>query len=75
MIPLYHHQKKKAFMLMVAPFILLILPLIILPSVIIIAGHEKDIFEGLTMLFLAIMSILLIVTNNILQSRYVLFKI
>ncbi len=74
MIPLYHHQKKKAFMLMVAPFILLILPLIILPSVIIIAGHEKDIFKGLTMLFLAIMSILLIVTNNILQSRYVLFQ-
>lgn len=74
MIPLYHHQKKKAFMLMVAPFILLILPLIILPSVIIIAGHEKDIFEGLTMLFLAIASILLIVTNNILQSRYVLFQ-
>jgi len=74
MIPLYQNEKKKAFMLIVAPFILLILPLIILPSIIIIAGHEKDVFKGLTMSFLAIMSILLIVTNNILQLRYVLFQ-
>lgn len=73
-IPLYHNEKKKAFMLIVAPFILLILPLIILPSVIAIAGHEKDILRVLTMLFLAIMSILLIVVNNILQLRYVLFQ-
>jgi hypothetical protein len=74
MILLYHNEKKKAFVLIAAPFILLIVPLIILPSVITIAGHEKDIFKGLTMLFLAIVSILLIVTNNILQLRYVLFQ-
>lgn len=58
MILLYHNEKKKVLVLIAAPFILLIGPLIILPSIITIAGHEKDIFKSLTMLFLAIMSIL-----------------
>ena len=73
-IPLYKYDKKKAFVLMIAPIVLLILPLIILTLVIIIAGYEKDLFLGLPPLYLAITSILLVISNNALQLRFVLFQ-
>ena len=74
MIPLSQNEKKKSIILLVAPFVLLILPLIILPIIIISIGNEKDVFKSLPMLFLAILPILLIIINNILQLRYVLFQ-
>lgn len=71
-IPLYQNDRKKAFILIITPIVLLILPLVILTLVIIIASFEKDFFHSLPSLYLAIISILLVISNNILQLRYVL---
>jgi glycosyltransferase involved in cell wall biosynthesis len=73
-IPLYQNDRKKAFILIITPIVLLILPLLILILVIIIAGFEKDFFHSLPLSYLAIASILLVISNNILQLRYVLFQ-
>lgn len=74
MIPLYHNEKKEAFLLTVTPLILLVLPLFLLASLITFAVLEKDTNTGLAMIFLALVSILLIVANNMIQLRYVLFQ-
>lgn len=73
-IPLYKYDKKKAFVLMIAPIILLILPLMILILVIIITAYEKHFFLGLSPLYVAITSILLVISNNVFQLRYILFQ-
>jgi glycosyltransferase involved in cell wall biosynthesis len=73
-IPLYQNDKKKAFVLIIAPIFVLILPIVILMFVIIVAVYEKDFSFGLLPLYLAIISILLVISNNVLQLRYVLFQ-
>ena len=73
-IPLYKNDKIKAFILMVLPFVLLILPLLLLIYVITVAGYEKQFLFSLPQLYLAIASILLVVFNNVLQLKYVLYE-
>lgn len=74
MIPLYKNSKIKAFILMFSPFILLILPLLLLIYVITVAGYEKQFLLSIPQLYLAIASILLVVINNVLQLKYVLYE-
>ncbi len=73
-IPLYQNDRKKAFILIITPIALLILPLLILAFVITSAGFGRDFFLNLPSLYLAIASILLVISNNVLQLRYVLFQ-
>ncbi|MBA3285029.1 MAG: glycosyltransferase [Nitrosopumilus sp.] len=74
MIPLYKKEKIKASTMVVATFVLLLLPLIILPFSIITALDGEESTKSLIALSLAIMSILLIVINNALQLRYIVFQ-
>jgi glycosyltransferase involved in cell wall biosynthesis len=64
MIPIYKKEKLKASIMVVATFILLLLPLIILPFSIIIAINGEGVTQSLIPLFLNTMSILLIVIDN-----------
>lgn len=73
-IPLYTKEKIKATIMFVATFVLLLLPLIILPFSIIIAMDGKDVTKSLILLFLTSMSILLLVINNVLQLKYTVFQ-
>ena len=74
MIPLYLNENKKEFLLTVTPLILPVLPLFLLTSLITFAGLEKYTNTGLAMMFLALVSILLLVANNMIQPIYVLFQ-
>ena len=77
MIPLFRKEKIKASMMVVATFILLLLPLIILPFSAITALNGKDAnittinnySTSLVLLFLTITSILLSTVTNILQTK------
>jgi chlorobactene glucosyltransferase len=70
MIPLYKKEKTKAIMMVIAMFVLILFPMIMLPfSVINTIGGKPEI-KSVIILFLAIMSILLIVINNVLQLNY-----
>jgi cellulose synthase/poly-beta-1,6-N-acetylglucosamine synthase-like glycosyltransferase len=82
MIPLFRKEKIKASMMVVATFVLLLLPLIILPFSAVTALNAKE-DEGslidnhsisLILLFLTITSILLLISTNILQLRYSVFQ-
>lgn len=74
LIPLYKKEKIKAYIMVIATFVLLLLPLIILPFSIIIAIGGKDVTNNLIILFLSITSILLLVINNVLQLKYTVFQ-
>jgi chlorobactene glucosyltransferase len=82
MIPLFRKEKIKASMMVVATFILLLLPLIILPFSAITALNGKDAnittinnySTSLVLLFLTITSILLSTVTNILQLKYMVFQ-
>ncbi len=74
LIPLYKKEKIKAYIMVIATFVLLLLPLIILPFSIIIAIDGKYVINNLIILFLSIMSILLLVINNVLQLKYTVFQ-
>jgi len=82
MIPLYQKEKIKASIMVVATFLLLLLPLIILPFSTIIALDNNDghIFFinnyslDIILLFFAIMSILLLVIINVLHLKYIVFQ-
>ena len=73
-IPLYQNDKKKAFTLIITPIFLLLLPLIMLIFVISIVVSEKDFIDSLPSFSLAIASMLLVISNNMLQLKYVLFQ-
>jgi len=84
MIPLYKKEKIKATLMVFATFLLLLLPLIIVPLVTIIDSDWKytaAIINSNTtfslntvLLFLTLLCILLIVVTNVLQLKYVLFQ-
>jgi cellulose synthase/poly-beta-1,6-N-acetylglucosamine synthase-like glycosyltransferase len=74
LIPLYEKEKIKAYIMVIATFVLLLLPLIILPFSIIIVIGGKGVTNDLIILFLSITSILLLVTNNVLQLKYTVFQ-
>lgn len=84
MIPLYKKEKIKATLMVFATFLLLLLPLIIVPLVTIIDSdwkytaaiiNSKTTFSlNTVLLFLTLLCILLIVVTNVLQLKYVLFQ-
>jgi cellulose synthase/poly-beta-1,6-N-acetylglucosamine synthase-like glycosyltransferase len=74
LIPLYKKEKIKASIMVIATFVLLLLPLIILPFSIIIATDGKDVPKSFIILFMSIMSILLLVLNSILHLKYTVFQ-
>lgn len=82
MIPLFRKEKIKASMMVVATFVLLLLPLIILPFSAITSFNGKEADSSfinnhsisLILLFLTIISILLLILTNILQLRYSVFQ-
>jgi chlorobactene glucosyltransferase len=74
LIPLYEKEKIKAYIMVIATFVLLLLPLIILPFSIIIVIGGKGVTNDLIILFLSITSILLLVINNVLQLKYTVFQ-
>ena len=81
MIPLYKREKIKAFMMVVATFLLLIYSLILLPFLITMTLDKKDVTVtisnyslDLILLFLTVMSILLLIITNILQLKYAVFQ-
>lgn len=69
MVPLYSRQKAKGLLMVITIFVILLLPLILQPLIFIIALYEKDTLKDLILLFLAGISILLIIINNVLQIR------
>ncbi len=74
LIPLYKKEKIKAYIMTIATFVLLLLPLIILPFSIISVIDGKDATRSLIILILTIMSILTVVINNIIQLKYSVFQ-
>jgi chlorobactene glucosyltransferase len=74
LIPLYKKEKTKAIIMVIATFVLLLLPLIILPFSIIIAMDGKNVTKSLIILFMSIISILLLAINNVLQLKYTVFQ-
>ncbi len=84
MIPLYEKEKIKATSMVFATFLLLLLPLIVVPLASIIDSdwvytaaitNSKTNFSlNTVLLFITLLSILLIVVTNILQLKYVLFQ-
>lgn len=84
MISLYKKEKIKATLMVFATFLLLLLPLIIVPLVTIIDSdwkytaaiiNSKTTFSlNTVLLFLTLLCILLIVVTNVLQLKYVLFQ-
>ena len=78
LIPLYKRERIKASVMGIATFVLLLLPIIILPlSITIIKGQKdagEDMTKSLIILILIIISISLIVINSILQLKYVIFQ-
>jgi glycosyltransferase involved in cell wall biosynthesis len=83
MIPLFKKEKIKASMMMIATFILLLLPLIILPFSAITALNGKEEANSiiinnysisLILIILTIVSILLIIITNVLQLKYSVFQ-
>ena len=73
MIPLYHNEKKKAFLLTVTPLILQVLPLFLLTSLITFAGLEGYSYRFNYDIFISRVYFL-IATNTMIQLRYVLFQ-
>ena len=83
MIPLFRKEKIKTSMMVVATFILLLLPLIILPFSAITALNGKEEANSiiinnysisLILIILTIVSILLIIITNVLQLKYSVFQ-
>ncbi len=85
MIPFYKKEKIKASLMVFATFLLLLLPLIILPfSIIINSGWNgtataiininNNLSLNQVLLFITVMSILLTVVTNALQLKYVIFQ-
>ena len=84
MIPLYRKEKTKASLMVFATFLLLLIPLIIVPISITIDSDWKyttsiinikiNYHLNTILLFITVMSILLMVVTNGLQSKYVLFQ-
>ena len=83
MIPLFRKEKIKASMMVVATFILLLLPLIILPfSAITALNGKEEAYSiiinnysiSLILIILTIVSILLIIITNVLQLKYSVFQ-
>ncbi len=74
MIPLYKKEKIQASVMVVATFVLLLFPLIILPFLAIIALDGGESTQSLMALFLTIICVLLIVINNALQLKYLVLQ-
>jgi glycosyltransferase involved in cell wall biosynthesis len=74
MIPLYKKDKIKAIMMVIAMFVLILFPIIMLPLSIKNTIDTKQETKSVIILFLAIISILLIVINNVLQLRYTVLQ-
>ncbi|MGN6822194.1 MAG: glycosyltransferase [Candidatus Nitrosocosmicus sp.] len=77
LIPFYKKEKSKALGMGIATFVLLLLPLIILPFSITIIKEEnrgEDMTKGLIISFLIIISISLIIISSSLQLKYILFE-
>ncbi len=84
MIPLYRKEKKKASMMVFATFLLLLVPLIIVPISTTIDSDLKYNASFMNikinyplsnvLLFLTVISIFVMVVTNCLQLRYVLFQ-
>ncbi len=74
LIPLYKKEKAKAIIMVIATFVLLLLPLIILPFSIIIAMDGKNVTKSLIILLMSIISISLLAINNVLQLKYTVFQ-
>jgi chlorobactene glucosyltransferase len=83
MIPLFRKEKIKASMMVVTTFILLLLPLIILPfSAITALNGKEEAYSiiinnysiSLILIILTIVSILLIIITNVLQLKYSVFQ-
>ena len=70
MIPLYKKEKLKAIMMVISTFVLILFPIIMLPLSVINTIDGKMETKSVIILFLSIMSILLIVINNVLQLKY-----
>ena len=60
--------------MIIAMFVLILFPITMLPLSVINIIDEKTETKSVIILFLAIMSILLIVINNVLQSSLLYFK-
>jgi chlorobactene glucosyltransferase len=82
MIPLFRKEKIKASVMVVATFILVLLPLITIPlsSITALNGKDSDIVIlnnypiSLILLIIATLSIILLIATNILQLKYLVFQ-
>jgi chlorobactene glucosyltransferase len=74
MIPLFKKEKIKATKMIIAMFVLILFPITMLPLSVINIIDEKTETKSVIILFLAIMSILLIVINNVLQLKCTVFQ-
>jgi hypothetical protein len=74
MIPLFKKEKIKATKMIIAMFVLILFPITMLPLSVINTIDEKTETKSVIILFLAIMSILLIVINNVLQLKCTVFQ-
>lgn len=75
MISLYNREKINAYLMVIATFLLLLLPLIVLPFSISMALQQKHISSNMTdlnlvLLSLTITSILLLIITSILELKY-----
>jgi glycosyltransferase involved in cell wall biosynthesis len=78
LIPLYKKERIKASVMGIATFVLLLLPVIILPFLIAIMKEETergaDLTKSLTTLIFITISISLIVINSFMQLKYIIFQ-
>ena len=75
MISVYNREKKNAYLMVIATFLLLLLPLIVLPFSINMALQQKHITANITdlnlvLLFLTLTSMLLLIITSILELKY-----
>ena len=74
MIPLYQKEKIKAYAMVASTFVLLLLPLIVLPFSIMVTVHGKGLTQNLFILLLTMACILLMMANCVLQLCYAVFQ-